>query len=356
MRYTLQELSSLTGALPIGDLDHVITGVESLQEASSCELAFLENYRYAKQLGSTHAGAVFIPPTVKPLAGRNYLITPQPSLAFQVAVELFLRAPESGFSAIHESAIIHKEALIGKNVTIGPYAVIDRSTHINDNVVIGAASFIGAGVVVGSNCVIHPHVTIREGCIIGNRVVIQPGAVIGACGFGYHMDSTGRHLPLKQLGTVVIEDDVDIGANTTIDRARFKETRIRRGSKIDNLVQIAHQVEVGEDNLIVSQVGIAGSTKTGRNVVIGGQVGIAGHLTIADGVLLAARAGVSKSLLEKGPYYGEPAEPMKKAKTHYVQQRSIGRWIEKVKELEAKLDQLLQVTDSLSSHDSNPNA
>lgn len=340
MKYTLSELSNLTAAKLIGDPDHQITGVENLEAASFQEAAFLENPRYEKQLVNSQAGVVIIHTSVKPLPGKNYLVSPHPSLAFQKLIELFITPPHSGFEGIHPTAIIHKEASIGESVTIGPHAVVDRGVSIGPKCVIGPGVFIGAETVIGAECHFYANVTVREGCEIGNRVTLQPGAVIGSCGFGYFTDNHGKHTPLKQLGKVIIEDDVEIGANTTIDRARFKTTRICRGTKIDNLVQIAHQVELGEDNLIVSQVGIAGSTKTGRSVVMGGQVGVAGHLTITDGVMLAARAAVSKSLLQPGPYSGAPAAPLKEFNTQFVQLRSVGRFIERLKELESKISDL----------------
>lgn len=344
--YTLGELAILTHSQLIGDSQHLITGVENLDAASEHEAAFLENPRYDRQLATSKAGVVFIQPSTPPLAGHNYLVTPHPSLAFQQVIELFIGPSLSGFTAIHPTAVIHPTAQIAEGVLVGPHVVIDRDVTIGPSTIIGAQVFIGAETVIGSACYFHPQAVIRERCEIGNRVVLQPGAVIGSCGFGYFTDHKGKHTPLKQLGKVILEDDVEIGANTTIDRARFKTTRIGRGSKIDNLVQIAHQVEIGPDNLIVSQVGIAGSTKTGRNVIMGGQVGVAGHLNITDGVMLAARAAVSKSLLQSGPYSGAPAAPIKEFNEQFVQLRSVGKWIKRLKELEAKISHL----ESLSNY------
>lgn len=343
---TLSELALLTGAQLIGDPHHTIAGVENLDAALSHEAAFLENPRYTRQLESTQAGVVFIHTSLNDFpAGKNYLVTPHPSLAFQKVVEIFIKTPQTGFIGIHPTAVVHEEATLGEGVTVGPHAVIDRGVKIGQNTHIGPGVYIGPETSIGADCYLHSHVSVREGCEIGNRVTLQPGAVIGSCGFGYFTDARGKHTPLKQLGKVVIEDDVEIGANTTIDRARFKETRIQRGTKIDNLVQIAHQVDIGQDNLIVSQVGIAGSTKTGKNVVMGGQVGVAGHLTIANGVMLAARAGVSKSLLEPGPYSGAPALPLKEFYTLYTQQKNVGKLSQRLKELEAKIAELEKVKD-----------
>jgi UDP-3-O-[3-hydroxymyristoyl] glucosamine N-acyltransferase len=339
-QFTLEELATLTHSQLIGDSQHVITGVEALEGALEYQAAFLENPRYQKQLETTKAGVIFIHPSVTPLPGRNYLVTTYPSLAFQQVLELFIKPSLSGFIGIHPTAIIHPTAKIASDVSIGPYSVIDRDVTIGPLTQIGAHVVIGAETLIGTECNIHPQATLREKCIVGNRVIIQSGAVIGSDGYGYFTDQKGKHIPLKQLGQVIVEDDVEIGANTTIDRARFKTTRICSGSKIDNLVQIGHQVEIGPDNLIVSQVGIAGSTKTGRNVVMGGQVGVAGHIEITDGVMLAARSGVSKSLLQPGPYGGAPALPYKEAHEYHFHLRSIGKWIKRVKELEETIKKL----------------
>lgn len=335
--YTLSQLAKLTGAELFGDPHYVITGIENLDAASAEHAAFLENPRYEKQLSSSQAGVIVVHPSIALNQSKNYLISPFPSLAFQKIIELFIVSPPSGFQAIHPTAVCHPDAEIGENVVIGPYAVIDRGVKIGPRSKIGASVFLGAETVIGADCLLHPHAIVREGCQIGNRVILQPGVVIGCCGFGYFTDHMGQHVHLKQLGKVILEDDVEIGANTTIDRARFKTTRICRGTKVDNLVQIGHQVELGPHNLIVAQVGIAGSTKTGHHVIMGGQVGVAGHLTITDQVMLAARAAVSKSLLQPGAYSGAPAAPIKEFNSHLVQIRSFPKWIQRLKDLESKL-------------------
>jgi UDP-3-O-[3-hydroxymyristoyl] glucosamine N-acyltransferase len=197
---------------------------------------------------------------------------------------------------------------------------------------------------VGSGCLFYPHVIIREKCTIGNRVILQPGAVIGSCGFGFTTDALGKHTKLDQLGTVIIEDDVEVGANTTIDRARFKSTIIAKGTKIDNLVQIGHNVHIGPDNIIVSQTGIAGSTKTGKNNVFGGQTGIVGHLEIADYVMIATRGGVSKSILKAGKYAGSPVMGLSEYNRQQVYLRKIETYIEQIETLETRLQKLEEET------------
>lgn len=339
--FTLQELAQLTDSILVGNPDHVITGVEDLDGAKETEVSFLANPRYAQQMQTSKAGAIFIHPDMQRPASRNFLLCKDPSLAFQKAIDAFF--PEnfnrSGFIGIHETACVHPEAKIGSGVTIGPYAVIDRGVIIGDETTIGPHNYIGSDTSIGAGCLFHAHVTVRERCQIGNRVVLQPGAVIGSCGFGYATDASGKHKPLRQVGIVIVEDDVEIGANTTVDRARFKTTRICRGTKIDNLVQIGHQVCVGEDNLIVSQTGIAGSSKTGKNVILAGQVGIIGHITIGDHVVFAARSAASKSITTPGIYSGIPATPIREYNEHMVRLRNVTKLEERVKKLEEKAKQ-----------------
>lgn len=213
---------------------------------------------------------------------------------------------------------------------------------IDENVKVGKGTFIGAGVyvgpdtLIGHSCLIHPRVVIREGCHIGHHVVIQPGAVIGSCGFGYTTDRQGRHIKLNQVGNVFIEDHVEIGANTTIDRARFKHTYISQGSKIDNLVQLGHGVSIGAHNIIVAQTGIAGSTSTGRHVVLAGQVAVAGHLNLSDEVTVAGKSGVTKSL-SSGKYGGIPAVPLQEYNRNQVFLRNIEQYVKQLKDLSKRI-------------------
>ena len=334
---TLAEIATLTSSDLVGNPSYLIEGVGELEEATSQEVSFLENPRYAGKMKESQAGAFFIHPTTPRQEGKNYLLHKHPSLAFQKLILHFLPPKKSGFEGIHPTAIIHPEATIGADCTIGPYVVIDRKVTIGEHTHIEAGTTIGAESQIGTHCHIYSKVVVREGVIIGNRVILQPGAVIGSCGFGYFTDEKGKHHPLEQRGCVIIEDDVEIGANTTIDRARFKTTKIGRGTKIDNLVQIAHQVSLGPDNLIVSQVGIAGSTKTGRNVVIGGQTGVVGHISIGDRVMLAARSGVHKSMLEPGVYGGSPAVPIKEFGEQTILLKNIKKIADRLKKLEETL-------------------
>ncbi|MGZ3633116.1 MAG: UDP-3-O-(3-hydroxymyristoyl)glucosamine N-acyltransferase [Parachlamydiaceae bacterium] len=345
--YTLQELADLTQSTLVGDPHYCITNVESLELATPTDASFLSNPRYEKAMLKSEAGVIFVSalPSVEKTQGRQFLVNGDPSRAFQQTAEAFYGtgAELTGFEDIHPTAVIHATATIGKGCAIGPYAVIDKNVVIGEGTMIGAGSYVGPCVKIGDQCLLHPRVTIRENCLIGNRVILQPGAVIGSCGFGYLTDKTGRHTKLNQLGTVILGDDVEIGANTTIDRARFKETEIKRGTKIDNLVQIGHGAVIGEDNMIVAQVGIAGSSKTGRHVTIGGQAALAGHLTVAPQVMIAGRAGVTKSITHSGIYGGFPARPIHEYNRTSVYLQNIDTHVAKIKALEARLNKLEQM-------------
>ncbi len=341
-KFTLAQLAELTGSTLVGDPSHCITGVDALDSAGSEDASFLANQKYRPLLHKSKAGLICIDRETPPEEGKNFLISNDPSRTFQQIIEVILSCQfnQTGFPGIHPTAVIHPNAKVGDQVTIGPYAIIEHSAEIGNGTVVGAHVYIGAGVKVGTDCQFYPHVTIREKCIIGNRVILQPGAVIGSCGFGYTTDAAGQHTKLDQLGAVIIEDDVEIGANTTIDRARFKRTTIGKGTKIDNLVQIGHNVSLGPHNIVVSQTGIAGSVKTGRNVVFGGQAGVVGHLEIADFVMVATRGGVSKSITESGKYAGGPVMGLGEYNRQQVHLRKISEYVKKIEHLEQRLQQL----------------
>lgn len=339
--FTLQELADLTQSTLIGNPSYVITGIEDLESAGSEEISFCANSRYIPLLERTKAGAVCIDSKTPVIKGKNFLVSEDPSATFQVLIQLFLSDnTSSAFTNIHASAVIHSSCKLGQNVQIGPHVVIDQGCVIGDHTVIQAGSSIGPFVKIGSHCLLYPNVTIGERCLLGNRVMIQPGAVIGSCGFGYTTNARGEHTKQRQLGIVVLEDDVEIGAGTTIDRARFKETRIGKGTKIDNLVQIGHNVLLGPHNLIVSQTGISGSVKTGRNVVMGGQTGTVGHIEIADGALFAARSGIKKSIKKAGKYGGNPALSLDAHNREQVYLKRVADYARKIEALEQKVQEL----------------
>jgi UDP-3-O-[3-hydroxymyristoyl] glucosamine N-acyltransferase len=280
--------------------DIEISGINTLADAKSDEISFLENPKYEKFLKDTKAAAVLIrkEDANKLPKGVIALITDEPYLKLALLTKLFAKNPwEDGGYQVAFTAKVHPSVQFGKGARVGRGSIIMPGC------------VIGPDVEIGENCVIYPNVTIYRDTIIGKNVIIHSGSVIGSDGFGYAHTKDGKHVKIYHLGRVVIEDNVEIGANTTIDRAVFSETRIKKGSIIDNLVQIAHNCEVGEYCILTGQVGLAGSTKLGRNVVMGGQSATAGHLEIAPFTTIAARGGVSKSVKEPGVYSGFPLMP-----------------------------------------------
>lgn len=341
MTFTLEQLAQLTGAKLKGNPKHVVCSVAALESATEMDVSFLSHSRYLPLLSKTKAGVVCVEEHFEGRGSQNFFISSDPSRTFQQIVEiLYKKRKGTAFTGIHPTAVIADSAKIGPDVTIGPYAVIDSEAEIDQGTYIGPFSYIGAGTTIGQDCYLHAHAIVREHCSLGCRVILQPGAVIGSCGFGYTTDKNGVHHKLEQLGNVIIEDDVEIGANTTVDRARFKTTRIRCGTKIDNLVQIAHNVELGEQNIIAAQTGIAGTSKTGRNVMMGGQVGIVGHLEITDFVMIATRGGVSKSIKETGKYAGSPVVPLAEHNRTQVHLRKIDHYVKQIEALEKRVSEL----------------
>lgn len=331
--FSLGEIAKLTQSELKGNPDTKITGVADLASATSSDISYLAREQYLPLLQTSNVAALFVSPQIEVPSKFPLLLCANPELAFQQLRDLFQDKQEiTGFPGIHPTAVIHETATLGTEVTIGPYAVIEKNVVIGNRTVIGANCFIGLGSTLGDDCLLHPHVVIRERCHLGNHVILQPGVILGACGFGYTMDKKGRHIKLTHVGTVHIEDDVEIGANACIDRGRFQETRIKRGTKIDNLVQIAHNVILGEDNIVAGQTGIAGSVRTGHHVMMGGQAGIDGHLEIEAGTQIAARSGVTKSL-KTGKYGGAPALPILKHNRIQALLRNIETYVKQLKDL-----------------------
>lgn len=307
MRKTLKEIARLIDGEVAGDENVVITGVCGIKEAEPGDITFLANPKYLSLLETTLASAIITSKDIK-TANKPIIRTENPSLAFAKMVSLVEPQDVSHPKGIHPTAIIAKDAALGKNVAVGPYAVIENNASLGDNVIIYAGCYIGYHTKIGRNTLIYPNVSIRERVLIGERVIIHSGTVIGSDGFGF-VTLDGAHHKIPQIGTVVIEDDVEIGANVTIDRARFDKTVIGKGTKIDNLVQIAHNVVIGENSIIVAQAGISGSTVIGKGVTLAGQAGLVGHITIGDGAVVAAQAGVTKSVPANTLVSGYPAKP-----------------------------------------------
>ena len=315
MRHTLQELADRLSCRLLGAGSTAVTGVSSLHSPNNESLVFVEDATHLDAALASSAGAVIAGTFASDIkAKKAILISSEPRLAFARAAKI-LCASSGQPRSIHASALVAASAHLGHNVAIGPQSVIGEHVHIGDQTVIGASCVIGEGVQIGAHCRIDAHVTIYPGTTLGDRVVIQAGAVLGSEGFGYVRDEqTGHYEQFPQVGTLVIEDDVEIGANSTVDRGALDETRIRRGTKIDNLVHVGHNVHIGEDVVIAAQSGLSGSAVVENNVIIGGQVGIADHVRIEQGAILGAQSGIPSKKVIRGKgvvFWGTPARPIR---------------------------------------------
>jgi UDP-3-O-[3-hydroxymyristoyl] glucosamine N-acyltransferase len=301
----LGEIAAKLGCAVEGDANLEITGVAAIEEAKPGELTFLADRKYRPALQTTRASAVIVGRETVP--GRLAVLrSANPRFDFARAIELFHPAPR--FSAgIHPAAVVAKSAKIGAGSHIGPYCFVDENVEIGRNAVLHSFVAIYRDVRIGEDFFAHSNVTVREGCRIGNRVLLQNGVVVGSDGFGFEKQADERWYKIRQAGIVVVDDDVEIQANSAIDRATIGETRIGRGTKIDNLVQVGHSCKIGEDTLLCGQVGLAGTTRVGSKCVLAGQVGAAGHLTIGDGATLTAQSGVPGNIPSGALYSGYPA-------------------------------------------------
>jgi len=306
MEKSLRELAEQLGGNVIGDENVLIKGLASLDDAVEDQITFLANPKYAPKVATTRAAAVVLPPGAE-RHGKNAIEVKDPYLAFAKLLTIFyVRRPAS--KGVMTGAFIGKNVAMGEEVTVYPGAYVADGVKLGTRVVIHPGAVLYECVEVGDDVTIHSNVTIRERCRIGNRVIIYSGAVIGSDGFGYAPDGKEWY-KIPQIGIVVIEDDVEIGANATIDRAALEVTLIGRGTKIDNLVQIAHNCQLGKNCMIVSQVGISGSAKLGEHVTLGGQVGVAGHLEIGAFTMVGAKSGVPGNLPANGVFSGIPTIP-----------------------------------------------
>jgi UDP-3-O-[3-hydroxymyristoyl] glucosamine N-acyltransferase len=301
----LSEIARRLDCVLSGDGDVEITGVVGIEKAEAGDLTFVSNPKYAAKARSTKASAVVVSPDFPEITPATLRST-NPYLTFARAIELFYASPEQP-QGIDPGARISASAKIGSGAAIGPFVVIEDDVEIGENCTIYPFVHIYRGVRAGDGFKAYAHVSVREYCRIGNNVILQDGAKIGTDGYGYAKKDDGSYYKIVQSGIVVLEDDVEIGANATVDRATIGETRIRRGAKIDNLVQIGHSSDVGEDTLLCSQVGLAGSSKIGRSVILTGQVGVAGHLEIGDRVIATAQTGIPNSVEPDKVISGYPA-------------------------------------------------
>ncbi|MBI5599423.1 MAG: UDP-3-O-(3-hydroxymyristoyl)glucosamine N-acyltransferase [Deltaproteobacteria bacterium] len=307
---TLKDIALIVGGRVLGDASIIIRGIAGIEEARRGDITFAANPRYLKYLAGTKASAVIVSEEGAEAAikkGKNLVVARDPYFALAVLLKELIPA-ERPAPGIHPSAEIHPSVKTGRDVSVRAHAVIEEGSSIGDGTVIYPGVYIGPSVTIGDSTVIYSNCSIREGSRIGSRVIIHCNSVIGSDGFGYAKEGS-KYLKIPQRGTVNIGDDVEIGACVAVDRATFGETVIGRGTKIDNLVQIAHNVSIGTDTVIVAQVGISGSTRIGNRVTLAGQTGVAGHIEIADDCTIGAKSGVSNTLKEKGTYTGYPPVP-----------------------------------------------
>jgi UDP-3-O-[3-hydroxymyristoyl] glucosamine N-acyltransferase len=329
MNRTAGELAEYLNATLQGDAHTLISGAASPERARPSDLIYLDSVRHAERVAASSSLCVLAPAGTR-LSGKTILESPNPKFAFAKAAA-WLASTLAPQGTIHATAIISAAAKLGLNVSVGPYAVIEQGAEIGDGSVIEAFCFVGRDCQIGEHCRLHPRVTLYAGSRLGNRAEVHSGAVIGADGFGY-VFGEGRHVKFPQIGGVEIGDDVEIGANTTIDRGSLDDTRIGCGVKIDNLVQIAHNVRIGDHSIVAAQTGISGSSILGKGVICGGQVGIADHCTVQDGAILGAQAGIpTAKIIRRGQtVWGTPARPLGKFKEQYV-------WLARLPELASRL-------------------
>lgn len=336
---THQAIAELTGGTLIcGAPDGLVTGLNSLSEAVEGDVSFLGNPRYSPQLKTTKATAVLVAPDLKdPPEGKALIQVANPTHAFSAVIRHFRPKPQPVVMGIHPTAVVSPSATIdAAKVSVGPHVVIEADAVIGDGAVIHAGAYIGYSVKLGGDCVIHANAVIKEHCVLGSRVIVHSGAVIGTDGFGYELVN-GRHVKVDQVGIVQLDDDVEIGSCTTIDRARFGRTHVGAGTKIDNLVQLGHNVVTGQNCILCSQTGISGSTRLGNYVVMAGQVGVSGHLEIGDQVTFLAKSGVTKNVTAAGAYTGYPAKPLIEGRKMLTYPARVPELLDRVKELEQRL-------------------
>jgi UDP-3-O-[3-hydroxymyristoyl] glucosamine N-acyltransferase len=337
---TLGEIAEFIGGELVGDPSTQITGIAGIEEAKTGDITFLANPKYTTFLKTTSASAVIMGKEIKTEGiGIPSIKHPNPYFAFARVMELFFDFKKIYPESTHPTAVLGEEVKLEKGVHVGPHVVLEKGVCLKRNAIILAGSFIGANSIVGENSLIYPNVTIRENVEIGNDVIIHSGTVIGSDGFGYAQEKRIHH-KIPQIGGVKIGDDVEIGANATIDRATLGITRIGKGTKIDNLVQIGHNVEIGENCIIVAQVGISGSTKVGNDTIIGGQVGLAGHIKIGNRVVIGAQSGVTKDTPDDTAIFGYPAREIRKTKRIEAHLSRLDLYIQRLKNIEKKLKQM----------------
>lgn len=347
MAYTVADIAAKVGGTVTGNTSAVITGLASLSEAGEGDLSFFSNKKYAAQMATTKASAVIVGADWSGNCSAGAVITVKNSdRAFAQAAPLIAPPPPKRWPGVHYSAVVSSKAVIGQNVHIGPLCVVEDGARIGDNCVIESQCYIGENVILGPGAHLYPHVSIRERVRIGARFIAHCGAVIGSDGFGYSVEVLPNGMPrvdkIPQVGTVVIGDDTEVGANTTIDRARFGETRIGNCVKIDNLVQVGHNVRIGDFSGIIAQAGIAGSAEIGSGVRIWAQAGISGHLKIEDGAQVGPQCGVARDVKAGSYVIGTPQMTLRDLASISLAPSQISKLRRQIFELETEVKKLTE--------------
>jgi len=336
----LSEISEKLGGILEGVGDIEIKAVAGLAEASAGDISFLSNPKYAAQVASTKASAVIVPADWDRPARCTLMRVENSDQVFAQVAELFYEAPPKPADGVHPSAVVAESVQLGSGVSIGANCTVEEGVVVGANTVISPNCYLGYKTVIGEDCFLYPLVSTREFTEVGSRVIIHNGTVVGSDGFGYAVQDDGSRTKIPQIGKVVIEDDVELGANVAIDRARFGKTKVGKGSKIDNLVQIAHNVVIGEHSVLCGQVGISGSTTIGSRCILAGQAGMAGHIEVGDGAIIGAQAGVMKNVAAKDFVIGSPAMPHLQFKKMIANTILLPKLKDRIKKLEQQLEQL----------------
>ena len=345
MNITLRELQERVGGTIDGDAEMSLSGVNALEGAAESDIAFAEGKRYYEQARASRARLIVVPEDFPKLAGKHLLRVANPRVVFLEIVRLFHPDPVYP-EGVHPTAVVADGVQLGAGVSIGAHVMLCEGVRIGAGTVIESGVHVGRDAVIGENCWIGPNVILMHRISLGDRVRIHSGSVIGGDGFGY-VWAQGRHVKVPHVGTVQIDEDVEIGCNTCVDRATLGVTRIRRGTKIDNLVHVAHNDDIGEDTIIIAQVGLSGSVKVGRRVILAGKVGTSGHITIGDGAMVGGLTVVTKDVKPGEKVWGIPVRPMQQVLRELASLTRLPKFMEQVKEFKARLTRVESRIDKL---------
>lgn len=346
MEFSAEQIAGILNGQVLGNPETAVSGLSKIEEGTTGTLSFLSNPKYEEYIYSTGASICIVNNSFtpsKPLPDTLTLVKVEDAYSCFAKLLEFYDQMRKKQPKIESPSFISETATVGSDLFLGAFGYIGDGAKIGNNVVIYPHVYIGENAVIGDNCVLHPGATIYSDCILGNNCIIHAGTIIGADGFGFAPNENGEFKKIPQIGNVVIEDDVEIGSNCTIDRATMGSTVIRKGVKLDNLVQIAHNVEIGQNTVMAAQVGVAGSAKIGKNVMVGGQAGISGHLHIADGTKIVAQSGIPSTVKKADTLMGSPGIPLDDFKKSYFGFRKLPFILNKIQELDKKIKELTKV-------------